>query len=158
MPYAGDTVPCFKLFRSASTPRGPIRVDDSQKFDAVEVAIALELPDRFVRHWTEYAVAPTAWPVSAFHREGVGPLGCCARLAWGRGGSVGLVMVLGSWSGFAFVARVTIGATAPMRDLPVDDGSIAVPEPRGLTGLSTIVLLDSAKAVWDDDGSLAHPA
>jgi len=67
-------------------------------------------------------------------------------------------MVLGSWSGFAFVSRVTIGATAPMRDLPVDDGSIAVPEPRGLTGLSTIVLLDSAKAVWDDDGSLAHPA
>ncbi|HTH87049.1 hypothetical protein [Mycobacterium sp.] len=56
------------------------------------------------------------------------------------------------------MARVTIGATAPMRDLPVDDGSIAVPEPRGLTGLSTIVLLDSAKAVWDDDGSLAHPA
>ena len=85
-------------------------------------------------------------------------MGCCARLAWGRGGSVGLVMVLGSWSGFAFVARVTIGATAPMRDLPVDDGSIAVPKPRGLTGLSTIVLLDSAKAVWDDDGSLAHPA
>ena len=91
-------------------------------------------------------------------RESVGLLGSCPRLAWGLDGSAGVDLVLGpgSWSGLAVVAKVRIRVTRRGTRPRTTEVSRCLNR-RGVSGPSTIEVLDSAKGVCDDDGSLAHP-